>query len=221
MRRVLILRPEPAAGITAEKARQLWLDPLAVPLFEVQPIAWQAPDPTRFDALLLTSANAVRLSGERLGGLRGLPVYAVGEATAEAARNAGLEIAAAGDAGVEQLLGSIEAALRLLHLCGADCHAAQNARQKIAAIPVYRSHALAAPDLSEIGGSVALIHSPRAARRFAELVSERADIAIAAISQAAAEAVGAGWECVEATERPSDDALLALAARLCNKPATQ
>ena len=41
--------------------------------------------------------------------LRGLPVYAVGEATAEAARNGGFDIAATGDAGVDRLLGSIEA----------------------------------------------------------------------------------------------------------------
>ena len=65
-----------------------------------------------------------------------------------------------------------------------------------------------------------LIHSPRAGRRFAQLVQDRGRIAIAAISASAASAVGAGWEVVEAATAPNDDALLALAARLCNKPAT-
>jgi uroporphyrinogen-III synthase len=65
--------------------------------------------------------------------------------------------------------------------------------------------------------SVALIHSPRAGRRFAELVDDRSRLAIAAISRDAADAVGGGWFSVEATDTPSDDALLALAARLCNK----
>ena len=48
--------------------------------------------------------------------LRGLKVYAVGEATADAARDAGFDIAATGDAGVDRLLGSIEPDLKLLHL---------------------------------------------------------------------------------------------------------
>jgi len=36
-----------------------------------------------------------------------------------------------------------------------------------------------------------------------------------------AEAAGSGWQCVEVADVPSDDALLALAARLCNKPVAQ
>jgi uroporphyrinogen-III synthase len=52
----------------------------------------------------------------------------------------------------------------------------------------------------------------------AELVDDRASIAIAAISVAAADAVGAGWTSIDIADRPTDDALLALAARLCNKP---
>ena len=47
-----------------------------------------------------------------------------------------------------------------------------------------------------------------------------ASVAIAAISAATAETAGAGWKSVDVAERPSDDALLALAERLCNKPGT-
>jgi uroporphyrinogen-III synthase len=49
-------------------------------------------------------------------------------------------------------------------------------------------------------------------------VSDRGSIAITAIGHDAAEAAGHGWQSVETAERPTDDALLALAARLCNKP---
>ena len=73
-------------------------------------------------------------------------------------------------------------------------------------------------DLSAAKGSVALIHSPRAGRRFAELVIDRGSIAVAAISEGAAEAVGDGWQTVEAAAQPCGDALLALAASLCKKP---
>ena len=82
MKPVLVLRPEPAATATAEKARSLGLEPIVVPLFEIQRVAWDAPDPSAFDALLLTSANAIRIGGDQLQALRGLPVHAVGDRTA-------------------------------------------------------------------------------------------------------------------------------------------
>jgi uroporphyrinogen-III synthase len=218
MRRVLVLRPEPGASATVERARQRGLDAFAVPLFEIEPVEWSAPDAASFDGLLITSANAVRAAGDRLQGLRGLNVYAVGDATALAAQDAGFDVAAVGDAGVERLLASIEADLRLLHLGGEDRKEIGDARQDISSITVYRSGPIENPDLSGTAGAIALIHSPRAARRFAELASDRGSIAIFAISPDAAEAAGHGWQSVESAERPTDDALLALAASLCNKP---
>jgi len=215
MRRVLVLRPEPGAAATVKRARKLGLDAVALPLFEIEPLAWQAPEASGFDGLLLTSANAVRHGGEGLASLRGLKVYAVGEATADAAREAGFDIAATGDDGVDRLLGSIEPDLRLLHLCGRDRRDTGGAPQRISEIPVYAAKAIENPDLA-VAGSLALIHSPRAGERFAALVRDRASIAIAAISRAAADATGTGWQAIEAAEKPNDDALLALAARLCN-----
>jgi uroporphyrinogen-III synthase len=218
MRRVLALRPEPGASATVQRARELGLDAVAIPLFTVEPLEWEAPEPEGFDGLLLTSANAMRHGGEHLTKLRALPVYAVGQATADAARDAGFDVAATGDADIDRLLDSIEADLRLLHPCGADRREPTEPRQGITAIPVYRAKPIDRPDLAAAKGAVALVHSPRAGRRLAELVRDRTSIAVAAISTAAAEAVGSGWEKVEAAEQPSDDALLALAARLCNNP---
>ena len=60
-----------------------------------------------------------------------------------------------------------------------------------------------------------MIHSPRAARRFGELINDRDKVVVGAISDAAAQALGDGWERVEIAEQPTNDALLALAARLC------
>ena len=218
MTRVLVLRPEPGASATVERARARGLDAIAVPLFEIEALEWEPPEPARFDGLLLTSANAVRRAGDGLRELRGLPAYAVGEATAEAAREAALDLAATGDAGVERLLGSIEPQLQLLHLCGEHHQAPADASQQITPVPVYRATAIDQPKLGSVEGAVALIHSPRAGRRFAELVRKRSSTAIAAISPAAAEAAGGGWATVESAAQPSDDALLALAARLCNNP---
>lgn len=218
MRRVLVLRPEPGASETCAKARQRGLDAVAIPLFEIEPVDWDLPQAASFDGLLLTSANAVRCAGDGLRELRGLRAYAVGEATAEAAREAGFDIGAVGDAGVDRLLGSIEPDLHLLHLCGEDRRPPAEPRQRITALPVYRARPVERPDLGAPDCTVALIHSPRAGRRFAELIEHRRSIRIAAISEAAAEASGTGWAAVEVASEPNDDALLALTARLCDKP---
>ena len=218
MRRLLVLRPEVSANATVARARAAGLEAIAIPLFEIEPVEWQAPDAGSFDGLLLTSANAVRSAGEQIDLLRGLRVYAVGDATAEAARGAGFDIAATGDSGIDRLLDSIEADLRMLHLCGAERREPRDARQAITPLTVYRSREIDQPDLSPAPGQLALIHSPRAGMRFAELVKDRTTIAVAAISTAALEAVGEGWEMAEAADAPNDDALLALATRLCNKP---
>ena len=217
MRRLLVLRPEPGASATLKKAQERGLNAISIPLFEIEPVQWNAPDQASFDGLLLTSANAVRHAGEQLRDLRGLPAYAVGEATADAARDAGFDIKSIGGDGVDRLLESIDADLKLLHLCGEDRTAPEDARQRITPVIVYRAKERAA-DLGETNGAVIVVHSPRAARRLATLVKDRGNICVAAISRAAAEATGHGWQTVEAAESPNDDALLALAARLCNKP---
>ena len=220
MKRLVVLRPEPGGSATVERARQRGLIAIAIPLFKVRPVEWDTPDVTAFDALLLTSANAVRLGGDKLAELRALPVHAVGAATASAAREAEFDVASIGDAGVDRLLGSLERDLRLLHLCGEDRWIPNQPRQEITPVAVYRAEETLA-DLSPASGSVVLIHSPRAGERFAALVDQagiaRGSIALAAISSAAARAAGEGWAAVEFGQSPDGDALLALAERLCNK----
>ena len=220
MRPVVVLRPEPGASETLGRARELGLDAVAIPLFDIEPVEWTPPDAQAFDGLLLTSANAVRHAGDGLRHLRGMPVYAVGQATAAAARDAGFGLAATGDAGVDRLLGSIDPDLRLLHLCGEDRQAPSSDGPPITAVPVYRARVRADADLTAAAqGAVIMIHSPRAGRHLAELVEQRASIAIVAISDSAAAAAGEGWERVDIADQPRDEALLALAARLCNKTA--
>jgi len=213
MRPLVILRPEPGAGRTAARARRLGLEPRIVPLFELAPLAWSVPDPGQFDGLVVTSANAIRLGGPRLDKLKGLPVHAVGEATAAAALAAGFAVASTGAGGAEAMV--LPPGQRLLHLAGLDHHPVESAL----AVPVYEARAIDRPDgLAGLAGSVVAVHSPRAGRRLGELVAERSTIAIAAISDLAAAACSGGWQQVEAAPEPTDAALLALAARLCESP---
>ncbi len=222
MRRLFILRPEPAASETLARAQAQGLDAVSMPLFQVEPVRWEVPDPASFDALLLTSANAVLHGGDHLTDLRGLPVHAVGQATADAARHAGFDIASTGNSGVERLLGSIEADLRLLHLCGEDRREPAEPRQRIEAVAVYRSAELPAPnEIASVAAQCAALHSPRAAERLSSILEERgidkSTIRLACISDAAAEAAGDDWEDKKSADKPTDEALLALAATLCDK----
>jgi len=218
MRPILVLRPEPGASVTVKRAQELGLDAFSVPLFEIEPVSWSAPDPGNFDGLLVTSANAVRHAGDEIKELTGLPVYAVGAATADVAREAGLDVALAGEGGVDRLLDAVPQGLRLLHLCGEYRRMPTDPNHEITPLVVQTAKPIEAPDLSAAKGAVAMIHSPRAGARFAELVADRRSILIAAISQPAADAVGEGWATVEVAEYLNDYGLLALAARLCDKP---
>jgi uroporphyrinogen-III synthase len=217
MRNIVILRPEPGASKTFEKAVAQGLNAVKLPLFEIEPLAWVPPNLSDFDGLLVTSANAIRQAGAGLERLKSLPVYAVGQATAEAAEEAGFKVAKAGIAGVRNLLGKIHSDLRLLHLAGEDRIDPRRAWQKITAVPVYRSRVIDPVDPGGLEGSVVLVHSPRAGERLAEIAHERSTIAVAAISRAAAQTCGGGWKQIAFVTRPNDIALLALAARLCEK----
>lgn len=223
MRPLVIVRPEPGASATASAAEQLGLTALVMPLFTIEPVKWRAPDAAGFDGLLLTSANALRHGGAELGRLQSLPAHCVGEATAAAARDAGFSIATIGNRGVEALLDPLPAGLRLLHLCGADRIEPASPRHSIHAVPVYRAADLPAlKSLKHLDSPVIAVHSPRSGSRLSQVAGEarlrRDQVAIVAISAEAAAAAGDGWESVRAAAEPSDPALLALAASLCNNP---
>ena len=200
---------------------------VVAPLFEIRPLSWLPPEPTRFDALMLTSANAPRHAGPGLAGLTALPCYCVGETTAEAARAAGFDNLRIGPSDGDALLeiAADQGVRSLLHLSGRDHVGLTHARVDITRIPVYAAEPFdslpaAAADALR-AGALALLHSPRAARIFAAAVDaaglDRAAIRIAAISAAAERAAGPGWASSAAAAAPRDQALLELAAKLCKK----
>ena len=211
---VLVLRPMPGNVETVARLAAAGMAPTPVPLFAVEAMAWKAPPAPSFEALLVTSANAVREAGKGLEPLAGLPLWCVGDATAAAARSAGLNVVRVGSGGVATLLsGTTE---RLLWLCGEERSAVPpDAEDRITAIPVYRTRRLPFPQQLLAEPSIVLLHSGRAARRLAELASDRAHIAIVAISASVAEAAGDGWHSIAIAERPDDAEMVAIAAKLC------
>jgi uroporphyrinogen-III synthase len=218
-RSLLVLRPEPGASATVAAARAMGLDAIASPLFTVHTLSWSLPDPLP-EAVLMTSANAARLGGSGLAALHALPLYAVGAATAEVAREAGFRRIVTGEGDVTAI---VACALRdgvttLLHLAGRDHHAPSAEDIHIEHRIVYTVDAVSAlssPARAALPEAIALLHSPRAAALFAKLV-DPTGIAIAAISEAVRIAAGRGWRIASVAKRPTDASLLAVAAKLCN-----
>lgn len=224
MRRPLaVLRPQPGNEATAARIEARGLSAIRLPLFDVGPLDWTAPDPASFDALILTSANGVRHGGPGLAAVHTLPVYAVGAATARAATAVGFDVKASGTSDAEALIEQAAAAgvRRALHLCGREARVAPGGiiAQSIA---VYASETLTPlpADLARLPGAVALLHSPRAGAHLGTLIDgagiDRATIAIAAISLAAAAAAGPGWHRIATAAAPNDAALIDGAARLAD-----
>lgn len=222
MSRLIVLRPEPGASSTMAKAKALGIAATACPLFRIEPMGWTPPPADDFDAVLVTSAQAVRIGGGDLARYRGLPAYAVGKATAQALAAAGFEKVTAGNADGAAIAARIAAAghRAVLHLAGADV-----APFEAGSLRIRRETLYAAVDVADREaltavlepGAVLMVHSPRAGRRLDVLVDEaiRGAMHIVAISPAALAICGGGWASARAADSPNDAAMLALAALLC------
>ena len=219
----LALRPEPGLSATLEKARAMGLSITGLALSEIRPVAWDCPDPARFDGLLIGSANAILHGGPNLQRLMDKPVYAVGEATAEAARAAGFTVAMTGSGGLQGVLDAIIEPLNLLRIAGEERVAlAPPPGVTFDEVIAYRSVSLpldpVAPQLAA-GDALVLLHSAATARHFAQecerLRLPRAGIALAALGPRIAAAAGEGWAAIHTATQPDEASLLALARDLC------
>ncbi len=122
--RVLVTRPQPDGERTAAALRARGHHVLHAPLMRIEPVAADIPAGP-FAAILITSANAARAvaAHARRSALNGIPVFAVGRHSAEAARDAGFAevISAGGDANdLARLVAARGAAGPLLYLAGED-----------------------------------------------------------------------------------------------------
>jgi len=123
MRRVLVTRPEPGAAATAARLAAMGFAPLVLPLTRI--VVTPPPEAGPCDAVVATSANALRHAPlSLLAATRDRRLYAVGAATADAARQAGFaDVAVAAGTAID-LAGLIGEELapgtRLLHLAGRE-----------------------------------------------------------------------------------------------------
>ena len=236
MKRVLVTRSEPGASETAQRLAALGFQPAVEPVFEIEPIEDVALP--AFDALAFTSANGVRVFA-RLNPRREVPVFCVGTRTAEAAREAGFGDARSADGDVSALARLISVGLppgaRLLHSGNEESRGdlagqlgAQGVAGSFAATfraapakspgPVLAAHLKGEPSFDAV-----LIHSPRAAKILSGFlkadsatVRTHAPVHVAAISEAAAEALRPWALRVEIALQPNEEALLQALMRLCD-----
>lgn len=220
---LVIIRPAPGAGQSARAARALGLTPIVHSLFEAKPLRWEPPNPDLYDGLIISSANALRLGGPALTALQGLPVHAVGQATAAAAHALGFTVASTGERGVEALVQSLSKGTpqRFLRLAGRQHVDVLLAGMLIDTVIVYAVDPVPMPPplakRLRNGDVVAALHSARAARHFAvecdRMGCDRAGISLAVLSPNVAEAAGDGWRDIAIAEAPDDAHLLSHAAK--------
>ncbi len=128
---ILVTRPHPDDETTAAGLRARGFEVLLAPMLRFEPAAFHDDADAHYGAVIVTSANALRGIESQLKGspLLKLPLFAVGEHTAEAARRIGFEqvIPAKGDAASlrDLVAASVKAkalkkASPLLYLAGAD-----------------------------------------------------------------------------------------------------
>jgi uroporphyrinogen-III synthase len=180
--RIWITRAQPGAEVTAERVRALGHDAIVAPLLAVRVLPDVSVDLRGVAALAFTSANGVRAFADA-SGERALKVFAVGAATAQAARQAGFKSVLSADGDVEALAEGI--AVRRGELRGAVLQpgAAEPAGDLAGALEKHGVEArrlilyetapvdVAAAEVEALSRSDAvLLHSPRAAQVLAKLL---------------------------------------------------
>jgi uroporphyrinogen-III synthase len=215
--RVWITRTRPGADQTAARLAALGIDSLIDPVLEVRALDVRV-ETSGFDALAFTSPNGVAVFAAKSAD-RGLPVFAVGEATAMALRQAGFS-------GVEAAEGDLTSLARLLTerrpgrilALGptepAGDLAAMTAGAAVEVLSIYETtarrpaDALAAGDLAAV-----MVHSVKGARAVAMAGRGLRTLHVLALSEACAAPLrDLPVKSIAAAPFPDDASLARLAA---------
>jgi len=226
--RVVVTRPQTDSERTAVALEALGHEVLVAPLMRIEPVAVDLAG--TWSAIVITSANALQAVPATADGVKTLPVFAVGDRSAEAARRAGFSEVSSANGDIKDLVRlvaarAVGAKAPLLYLAGEDRAGdlvAQLAAHGIDAEMkvVYRTVAEAFPPVLaaalESGDVDAVLHfSRRSAELFVEgarasgVAGSAEDVRHLCLSAQVAEPL-AGASRVTVAARPEEVALIAL-----------
>ncbi len=228
--RVLLTRPQEDAQPLAALLRERGVEALIEPLLNVEMVPGPLLDLNGVQALLATSANGVRAFAAREA-RRGLPVYAVGDATARTALEIGFDSVESASGDVEALADLVRRRLdpedgALLHVAGTALAGDLAGMVEAAGfgyrrVVLYRAgkadrlspRAVRAIRDRDVDGVV--LFSPRTAETFVALIAEarstdacRGLTAFCLSDAVAAKAVAIGWDRIVVADRPDQTALV-------------
>jgi uroporphyrinogen-III synthase len=226
----LVTRALPDAHRTTERLSARGVPSLITPMLEIIAVPHVLPPRQDFDALVLTSAAAVRTVDTTA--LAGCTALCVGEGTARAAAAAGLDVILDADGDARALAHAIQsrstgAGRRLLHLSGRtiaqDMRALLGPQIELRRIVVYEARMVTALDQDLRAALMArrvaalTLHSRRAASAFAALIrqAELADHLTGAVAVAITARVAppiADLCTIRVASEPTDRAVVDLVA---------
>lgn len=235
MKKLILLRPNAGADQSAAIARGHGFDPIIAPASEIHPLPWDMPPAHDFDAIMITSANALRMANksqttDALRQYSHLPLFAVGKATAQLARDMGFTIAAIGKGGAKALWPLINeyGAKNIVRLVGRDYVPLDDKHVNFTTITVYEARALPMhPTLEKllrqnVGPHIIAFHSARAVQIFDNYIKELAQQGFtfdksahfaAALAPTIGDAInqseGKQWQAVIISSSASDSVMIA------------
>ena len=237
---LLITRPGDDGARLAETLRQMGHDPILEPLLTIRNFDGPALDLAGVQAILATSANGVRAIAGRTPE-RIIPLFAVGDATARVAKEAGFLDVSSASGDVDALAAVVREKLDpakgpLVHVAGSEVAGDLAGQLGAAKFTVRREvlyesesayslspSTIAAIKEERIDGVLA--YSPRTAAtlarliRKARLVRDCRRIELLCLSQAVADAANdIPWAKTRIAAAPTQEAMLALARSLNETP---
>ena len=232
--RILVTRPQPGAARTARALRERGHAPIVAPLLQIEILAEIDPDTGSWNAILLTSANALCGIGKFASRreLHDLPIFAIGDATAKTARDNGFTNVTSADGNVDDLVDLVASRLkppaRFLYVAGeeraGDLAGALRARNfEVDLVVVYRlvgAKLLPEPATAALGGDIdgvlhfscqsaaAFINAARNSRLLEAALTRPVHFCMS--EQVAAPLRAAGAANIRVAARPDEQGLLEL-----------
>ncbi len=235
--KLIVTRPQPAADKTAARLRLMGYEVEVSPVLEIVDTGNERPR-GEFDAIVVSSANALRILQQRRAFdlPREIPVYTVGDATAEIACNLGFEAVHSADGTANELadliIGGVGSAnadgFRLLYLCGVEITAGleenlHKNRFEVTRWTPYKADLvnqltdISLDWLTHAEPVGVLIYSSRSARQFGDIL-DRIDVIhnienthIYSISDAVRNALPERYQiCCKSAKSPNENSLFEL-----------